>query len=404
MFLTSCGSGPDYYRPSFVEMARVPRKVVVLDDKGRPVLDAKGKPVEMFTDTRNDRNATLHFSDQVAINYANEMINVLQPKFNRSRYARDASATLQTTASGLVAANAATKLSSQAVSWLGITNLVLPGVQGIFDAKGRSQAYLKAAYEIKSAINEYQSYNQTPSGQVLTQNGVTLVHRTDAAIHVVESYLAGEMPDPRKVSQMVEPMSTTGATQTRAGTAAVNNISSSGLKQAVASIPLNPGRTTTDRIVQPSSAYLERVNSLLVRVDNLSDSDAIAAAKNKLGLTLNADESAKAKTLIFGVIADLRNKEDVKEVEQWEAIVPPMTATQSRIDILLEKAGTLGPRAIVIANEKWAHPAEGAPAIPGTPFTKQSKAIEAIRRALLKLQQTPNEPELQAWEQLINAQ
>lgn len=386
ILVTSCAGGPNYYRPTFVEMARVPRKVKVLDNKGNPV--------EVLTDARTDRNATLRFSDQIAINYANEMINVLSPKFNRARIAGNASATMQTASSGLVAANAATKLSSQALSWLGVTNLVLPGVQGIFDAKGRSQAYLKAAYEIQSAIIEYQSLNQNPSDQFMTQNGVTLVHRTDAAIHVVESYLAGEMPDPRKVSQMVEPMSTQGAVRTQAGDAAVNNITSSGLKQAVADIPLNPGRSTTDRIVLPPKAYLDRVDSLLGRVNNLNDADAVKAANANLGLALTANDGDKAKTLIYGAIADLRGKEDVKAVEKWEALMPPQSDYQKRVKILFDKAGGLGDAAIAIANKKW----------PDKPvFTTQLEAIVEIKNALTSLRRANDENELADWEHRLNA-
>ncbi len=385
--MASCGSGPNYYRPSFVEMARVPRTV--------KVLDKNGKVVEVAVDSRTDRNAELRFSDQVAINYANEMINVLAPKFNRARYASNASATLQTASSGLVAGNAATKLGAQALSWLGVSNLLLPGIQGIFDAKGRSQAYLKAAYEIKSAINEYQSFNQNPSGSVLTQNGVTLVHRTDAAIHVVESFLAGEMPDPVKVRQMVEPMSTKGAVVTAAGSPVYNNISSSGLRQAVAEIPLSQGRSTDHSITLPGQAYLLRVESLLGRVDGMKAADAIKAANDNLGLALTANDGAKATSVIYRAIAELRNTEDVKAVEKWEAIVPPLSATQSRIDKLIDKAGSLGDRAVVIANQKWPS---------GPSFTSKSKAIQAIRRALIVLQQTPDETEITDWEKRINGQ
>ena len=224
--LMSCAGQPNYYRPSFVEMARRARSNSQQDATQASTSGSSKKTKEIHP--YDDPQAPLHFSDQLALNYADEMIKVLKPKFNRSRMVRNGSDSAQVAASGLVAGTAALKLSTQALSWLGITGVFLPKVQDIFDAKGRSGAYLKAAYEIESAIAEYLSFNQSPSDAVFTQNGVTLVHRTTAAINVVESFLAGQMASAQEMRQMVEPMSQRGAVTTAAGSELLNHVSSSG--------------------------------------------------------------------------------------------------------------------------------------------------------------------------------
>lgn len=221
--LVSCASLDNPYRPSFVEMARqasAETSETQVDDKSRisnkDDLRTSSSSTTTTVNPETNKYAKLRFSDQLALNYANEMVNILRPRFNRSRRVREASATAQVAMAGVAGAAGPFHLTDTTLAILGIGGAGIPELQRIFNAKGRAENYQVAVNMIEDAVVEYLSYNQQPSPDILTQNGVSVVHRTDAAIHIVEQSLAGVLPTVQQMQQATERMSATGAVKTPA--------------------------------------------------------------------------------------------------------------------------------------------------------------------------------------------
>lgn len=272
LLLAGCASLTHPYRPSFVEMAR---EGIGSDGTGASFSATGGGGGKNYTApgvsgsqaATRDLYKPLRFSDQLALSYADNVADILRGKFNRARIVREASSTTQVGLAALAGAAGPFKLRPDTLAGLGLGGVMIHELQGIFNAKGRAENYQEAVRLIEEAEVEYLSYNPSPSPDRMTQNGVSLVHRTNAAIHVVEQALAGLLPTLEQMKQATEPMSQRGATMHRAGDALANNISASGLTP---DLPVRTKeRKVTDDELFAAGADAERQRQERLRMQSL---------------------------------------------------------------------------------------------------------------------------------------
>lgn len=170
-------------------------------------------------------SAPVYLTDANALRYANEIASYLRKKSNGARITREMSNSAALTLATLAAPGTEVfGFSARTGSVLGLTGTGILEFQNIFNAKGRSEAARDGVRFIEEAIVEFLSFNQSPSASALTQNGVTLVQRTMASVHLVEKTLTGEIPAPEDMAKATEPMSSRGAETTAPGSLPINNI------------------------------------------------------------------------------------------------------------------------------------------------------------------------------------
>lgn len=119
-------------------------------------------------------------------------------------------------------------LGAEALAALGLGSAAIPELQRIFNASGRSQVYQEAVRLIEEALVDYYAHNPTPKDTELTPNGVTLIQRVSASIHVVEKTLVGQLPTVQEMAQATERMTASGAVPHRAGDEPPNLINARG--------------------------------------------------------------------------------------------------------------------------------------------------------------------------------
>lgn len=299
LLLSGCASLTHPYRPSFVEMAR---EGIARDGSGTSFSATGGASSDKnyaapsgtaSQSAARDLYKPLRFSDQLALSYADNVADILRGKFHRARVVREASNTTQVGLAALAGAAGPFKLRPDTLAGLGLGTVVIHELQGIFNAKGRAENYQEAVRLIEEAEVEYLSYNPSPSAGYMTQNGVTLVHRTNAAIHVVEQALAGLLPTLEQMKQATERMSVEGTRRHQSGDRAANNISAAGSEPAA----LRPGEAINGRgevvVVKKRAAVKdtdENVNQHLANAVTEADLQAVRDA------IFNADETAKTPT------------------------------------------------------------------------------------------------------------
>lgn len=166
-----------------------------------------------------------YLTDALTINYANEVASYLRRKAKGARITREMSDSASMALAKLAAPGSEIfGFSMRTGSVLGLAGTSIVDAQGIFNAKGRSEAMGDGVRFIEEALMEYLSFNQNPSDTFLTQNGVTLVQRTTASVHLVEKTLIGTIPTPEDMQKATEPMSAGGAQLTTVGSVPRNNI------------------------------------------------------------------------------------------------------------------------------------------------------------------------------------
>jgi hypothetical protein len=210
--LSGCVVNRDRF--SFVEYSRDPTKY------GAPTTTTAWQP-----------------SDQQALAFSSNVAKIFRAKCAGSRVTREVSGSTQVAMAGLAGTSAAFNFSKSGLAVLGLGSSLIPSFQNIFNAKGRAESYADAVRLIETAQNDYLAHNQKPSKDELTQNGVTLIQRTQATIHILEKTLASRLPSIIELQQATEAMSKKGATKTPAGEA-YNHIGATGelptLRQPVA--------------------------------------------------------------------------------------------------------------------------------------------------------------------------
>ena len=188
-------------------------------------LDASGK---------YDPHARPALTDAVAMNFADAVATLLRTRFTGARITREVSSTLQVALAAVAGVGGVFNFGPRTIAVLGLGSAGIPELQGIFNAKGRAEVYQDAVRLIEEAQIEYLAHNQRPSDQFLTQNGVTLLQRVTASMHLVEQTLAGRLPSVRDMQQATERMTRKGAVPTGAGAPAFNLNPASGPASTVA--------------------------------------------------------------------------------------------------------------------------------------------------------------------------
>ena len=130
----------------------------------------------------------------------------------RSRITREVSATAQVGLAAFGGIGAAYNWSKTTLTVLGLGSAAIPQLQGIFDAKGRAEAYNQAAEKIQDGVLEYYAHNPRPSSEDFTPNGLTLVNRVASAINLVNDTINGHLPSQASMQKAVQPMSSEGTT------------------------------------------------------------------------------------------------------------------------------------------------------------------------------------------------
>jgi hypothetical protein len=223
-------------------------------------------------------------SDALALNYASSVATILRCKFNGARIAREVSSTAQVALAALGGAAAAFNYSAKTVTALSLGSAGIPELQRIFDAKGRAQVYQDAVRLIEQAEIEYLALNQKPSNKVLTQNGVTLFQRVTSSIHVVEKTLAGTLPSVEDMQKATERMSTKGATPTKAGTPALNNIAANQRVEAAVSEPVREPQTISTaefEALKAKMAILEAEKEFVANIKKVERAPNLTAEQKK---------------------------------------------------------------------------------------------------------------------------
>jgi len=265
----------------------------------------------------------LALSDQLVLLFSSNVAAALRAKATGSRITREVSSSTQVALAGLAGAGAAFNFSNSTLAVLGLGSAGIPEFQGIFNARGRAEAYSDAVRLIESAQNEYLAHNQKPSATYLTQNGVTMLQRVQASIHVVEKTLAGRLPTIHDMAQATERMSAAGAYQRPAGVA-VNNIPAN-----ATGVILKPPLPSASQ-PQAFNSSNKDADTTEVHVDVQADQRLVASWI-----------TAKAKAGDFAAIESLLLRAGVRDTVQGPAAATRArhlvreATNRTRIDLLL---------------------------------------------------------------------
>ena len=184
-----------------------------------------------------------HYTDALALNYANFVESEFRAQATGARYTREGSNTALAGLSGFTAAAGTLAYSATTVTGLGMASAGIVQLQHIFDAKGRANAYSEAAVRIHAAIKDFVALNLNRVSETdISPNGWTLANIVQANADMVNKVLNGHLPTPEDLVQANEPMTARGATPQATGTVPVNNISA--MRNALPA-HLKPRTTTT---------------------------------------------------------------------------------------------------------------------------------------------------------------
>ncbi|HVF70984.1 MAG TPA: hypothetical protein VM940_05190 [Chthoniobacterales bacterium] len=281
----------------------------------------------------------LKLNDVLALNYASSVTALLRAKYTGARITREISSTAQIGLASAAAYGAAFSYSASTLAVLGLGSAGIPELQRLFGAKERAQTYQDAIRLIEEAEIEYLSLNQNPSSTMLTQNGVTLLQRVTASIHIVEKTLAGNLPTVEEMHKATERMSREGAVETSAGAPAFNNRPANAdpdAADAAAAARGNfekPIHTTTVTIPDPTPRPQGAPrNRLRARVRKLTDAAAqvmIDAGRQHADLKAQFDRTPQNDTAARNYLFHLIDSASDNEIEIWRAIIPVRPAVEA---------------------------------------------------------------------------
>lgn len=157
-------------------------------------------------------------SDLLALQYADSVASLLERRATGARITREASDSTLMVAGALAAASEPLGIAAKTVSQGAVGVIILRELQGIFNSRGRSEAFADAAYLVRQAQGEYRQYNPNASSDQLTENGAILISRVDAALHAARKTLNGRMPALVDLQQATQRMTKAGAERRSSGT------------------------------------------------------------------------------------------------------------------------------------------------------------------------------------------
>lgn len=247
-------------------------------------------------DSRYDPQLT----DVVALNFASSVVTILRAKYTGARITREVSSTLQLGLAAAGAYGAAFEWSASTLAVLGLGSAGIPELQRLFGAKERAQMYQDAIRLIEEAEIEYLALNQRPSATILTQNGVTLLQRVTASVHLVEKTLAGNLPSAADMQKATERMSETGAKKTAAGATPSNVVRADGSAPVKKLAPVIIEKTVPgDKELQPEQVQaITAAAGALLQKSTPAQAQAVA---DKLGIsTAGSADPREALSQILG--------------------------------------------------------------------------------------------------------
>ncbi len=153
-------------------------------------------------------------SDMLAVMYAEWVAAEFRSCGTRVRVTREGSDTALLTAGIVAGAQETLGIASSTVAHVGLAAVFIKELQGIFNARGRSEAFVDAANLIDLAVDEYRTITPNPPPDKMTQNGATLVARVNACRRVVDKTLGGRLPDTLEMIRANTPMTAAGARTT----------------------------------------------------------------------------------------------------------------------------------------------------------------------------------------------
>jgi hypothetical protein len=277
-------------------------------------------------------------SDMLALNYASSVVMLLRAKYTGARITREISSTAQLGLAAAAAYGAAFNYTKSTLAVLGLASAGIPELQRLFGAKERAQTYQDAIRLIEEAQIEYLALNQQPSPDVLTQNGVTLLQRVTASIHVVEKTLAGNLPTVEDMQKATEQMSRKGAKPTDPGDPVYNNRPANtetrpaDLLRTRFEGPITTTKVTIDKVKERNVDTQPLANNLRGRIRKLSDKAAdamLAAGREHADLKPQFErlppDGLSPRQYLFYLIEN----SDEKELNVWRAIIPVRPATSA---------------------------------------------------------------------------
>jgi len=291
--------------------------------------------VDPHTGQYNSARA-LKLSDALALNYASSVAALLRAKYTGARITREISTTAQLGLAAAAAYGAAFNYSKSTLAVLGLASAGVPELQRIFGAKERAQTYQDAIRLIEEAQIEYLALNQQPSADVLTQNGVTLLQRVTASIHVVEKTLAGNLPTVEDMQKATEQMSRNGAKPTSPGDPVFNNRPANTeprppeLLRTRFEGPISTTTVTIDKAPVRDEGTVVGANNLRGRIRKLTDAAAdaiLAAGRAHADLQPQFDRSPQDNLSPRQYLFYLIEHSNQAELNIWRALIPVRPAT-----------------------------------------------------------------------------
>jgi hypothetical protein len=228
-----------------------------------------GRPKQTF-DNYNPE-AGPRRSDLLALQYSDYVAKLLEGRSTGARVTREISDSSLAVGGALLAAKETLEISAEAVAHMGVGIVIIRELQGIFNARGRSEAFADAAYLIRQAQSEYRQYNPNPSSSRLTENGAILVARVDAAVHAARKSLNGRLPNLLDLKQATQPMTKEGATRESSGTPQTMFNAAGDAPLPVLRGPRAPEPGKPDPKVGARLTLLELRNKFLEAEDKISD-------------------------------------------------------------------------------------------------------------------------------------
>ena len=159
-----------------------------------------------------------HRSDKLALRYADYQARLLEGRATGARVTREMSDSSLVVGGALAGAQQTLGIAASSIATMGVGMVITRELQGVFNARGRSEAFADAAYLIRQAQSEYRQFNPNPSPDHMTENGAILITRVDAAVHAARKTLNGRMPGLLDLQQATQPMTKDGADRESSGT------------------------------------------------------------------------------------------------------------------------------------------------------------------------------------------
>ena len=288
-----------------------------------------GRPKQTFDNY--DPTAGPARSDLLAIQYADYVARLLEGRSTGAQLTREISDSTLVVGGALAGAQETLNIAAETVAQIGVGLVIIRELQGIFNARGRSEAFADAAYLVRQAQAEYRAFNPNPSPAYMTENGATLVRRVDSAVHAARKTLTGRMPALLDLQQATQPMSEAGAKKREPGPTnylapATGNVPLPPLQQPVQPGPgvVKPNPPTPNEVLIRQAAIQESIDTL---PQTALPADAVTEMDRLDPPTTAADGTqlikySRDKTGLRRLVGKTRKLEDLNAIQKSLGVTP----------------------------------------------------------------------------------